>query len=882
MAEKRTIELEVVSNSENAQKQFKDLRSTIKSTTEQIEELTKEFGENSNEVSEAKKQLNELKNSYSQLSKSATDLSASFEDVYGEMQPLTARMGEAEDRLYELALAGKQSTKEYRDLLQTVGKYKRVQMETDMVVDAASMTMANKLVGALGGVASGAEVATGAMGLFGVESEEVQQTMLKVQSAMAIAQGIQGLRDAGKVFSSLGTKIKDVVFWLIKKNAVIEAGEVVEETAVVATVAQEVASSGLTTAQTGVAVTTALASNAMKLFRIALISTGIGAIVVAVGLLIANFDKVTAAVMSARERFEKLGTGVKIVLSILFPFVGIIYGITKALEAMGVIDDVKTAKLKKNAEAHTEAVIKSANKRANAIKKEQTQNDAKAQREIDLAKASGKATYEMELSKAKAHLKTGRVFLEVQKSKMKAIKAEMDLLLETEDKDSDRYKELKKRTEAVRNIIDETYKDNVDTKRSIEIMETEHQKEMADKAKAAGDKAKQTAEQNRKAYIDNLKKQNDDQAKLEEEAENQKLALMQDGIDKEKALRQDAFNDYRDNFLKERTQEEQAALDKQYESGKISREEYNKAVEELRLNAESKLTEQERQILVNAKDLLNKDLLAIDEKHQAEVKKRTEDFQKKMQEDEKKRRLDFDMQIEQLQEQNYQQSLTEQQREIYLLEEKYAEMQLLAQGNADAEKTIAEAKGRELDEINKKYDEEDKARREAALQRNADLAKSGLSAISDLTELFGKKSEKQAKRAFQIKKAASISSALIDTFLSARSAYYSQFTPVPDPSSPVRGGIAAGIAVASGLIGVAKIASQKFEGGGSVSGGGGAEGGGGGMGGGSQAPSFNVVGNNGINQLAQLQQQPTQAYVVSGQVTTAQSLDRNRVQNATL
>ncbi len=87
----------------------------------------------------------------------------------------------------------------------------------------------------------------------------------------------------------------------------------------------------------------------------------------------------------------------------------------------------------------------------------------------------------------------------------------------------------------------------------------------------------------------------------------------------------------------------------------------------------------------------------------------------------------------------------------------------------------------------------------------------------------------------------------------------------------------------SGLAGVAKIASQKFEGGGSATGGGGAsEGGGGGMSGGTQAPSFNVVGNNGLNQLSQLQQQPTQAYVVSGQVTTAQSLDRNRIQNATL
>ena len=805
-------------------------------------------------------------------------------EVQSDVKPLKAQLKEAVTELEKMvSLYGEQSE-------QAVIAAKRAAQLKDQIEDTNDMLKTYKGEGtflamnkAMTAVASGFSAVEGGLALVGVEGEAVQQTMMKVQAAMALAQGLEGLEDAGRAFSTLGTKIKDVVLGLVKKNAVTAAGAAVDKTNVATTVAQGVASSGLATAQTGVAVTTGVASNAMKLFRIALISTGIGAIVVAVGLLIANFDTVAKVIQNPIKEFEKLGVFGKIVAFTFMPLIAIFQGVAKALQFFGVIDSDVTKEMKANAEAHTEAVIKSADKRAKAIKKEQTQNDAKAQREIDLAKASGKATYEMELSKAKSHLATGRVFLEVQKSKMKAIKAEMDLLLETEDKDSDRYKELKKRTEAVRKIMDETYKDNVDTKHSIEIMEAQHQKEMADKAKQGADKAKQTAEQNRKAYIDNLKKQNDDQAKLEEEAENQKLALMQDGIDKEKALRQDAFNDYRDNFLKERTQEEQAALDKQYESGKISREEYNKAVEELRLNAESKLTEQERQILVNAKDLLNKDLLAIDEKHQAEVKKRTEDFQKKMQEDEKKRRLDFDMQIEQIQEQNYQESLSEQQREIYLLQEKYAEMQLLAQGNADAEKTIAEAKGRELDAINKKYDEEDKARREAALQRNADLAKSGLSAISDLTELFGKKSEKQAKKAFQIKKAASISSALIDTFLSARSAYLSQFTPVPDPSSPVRGGIAAGIAVATGLIGVAKIASQKFEGGGSVSGGGGGDaGGGGGMGGGSQAPSFNVVGNNGLNQLAQLQQQPTQAYVVSGQVTTAQSLDRNRVQNATL
>jgi hypothetical protein len=156
----------------------------------------------------------------------------------------------------------------------------------------------------------------------------------------------------------------------------------------------------------------------------------------------------------------------------------------------------------------------------------------------------------------------------------------------------------------------------------------------------------------------------------------------------------------------------------------------------------------------------------------------------------------------------------------------------------------------------------------------------GLEIVSSITELFGKKSEKQAKRAFQVQKAAQVASALINTYQSATGAYASQFLPVPDPTSPVRGGIAAGLAVAAGLVNVAKIASQKFEGG-SQGGGGGAPAGGGG-GGQIQAPQFQTIGTSGVNQLATLQQQPTKAYVVSGEVTSAQALDRNRVQNATL
>jgi hypothetical protein len=55
----------------------------------------------------------------------------------------------------------------------------------------------------------------------------------------------------------------------------------------------------------------------MKLFRLALIATGIGAIIVLIGALIANFDKVTKVVstltgyvVKAYDYFDNLGTSI--------------------------------------------------------------------------------------------------------------------------------------------------------------------------------------------------------------------------------------------------------------------------------------------------------------------------------------------------------------------------------------------------------------------------------------------------------------------------------------------------------------------------------------------------------------------------------------------
>lgn len=145
------------------------------------------------------------------LSKATHDVSASFEEVYGDLQPLTTRMGEAEDRLYELANAGKTATQEYKDLLQTVGNYRKVQIQTDMAVDSASSTFSSKLGGALGGVTAGFSVAQGAMGAFGVESEDLEKQLLKVQSAMAIADGVKGFREAIPSIKAFGTAMKAAI-----------------------------------------------------------------------------------------------------------------------------------------------------------------------------------------------------------------------------------------------------------------------------------------------------------------------------------------------------------------------------------------------------------------------------------------------------------------------------------------------------------------------------------------------------------------------------------------------------------------------------------------------------------------------------------------------
>ena len=88
--------------------------------------------------------------------------------------------------------------------------------------------------------------------------------------------------------------------------------------------------------------------------------------------------------------------------------------------------------------------------------------------------------------------------------------------------------------------------------------------------------------------------------------------------------------------------------------------------------------------------------------------------------------------------------------------------------------------------------------------------------------------------------------------------------------------------VASNIMRAKKLLSGSGDGGGASA----SSGGGGSVGGASappMTPQFNVVGNTGVNALANsINQQPIQAYVVAQNVTSAQSMNRNIVQSATL
>jgi hypothetical protein len=448
-----------------------------------------------------------------------------------------------------------------------------------------------KLDTAMAGLQTGVGVFQGIQGaaaLAGIENEDLQKTMIKLQATQGIANAVN------IVAKNLN---KDAILGIQLRTAAEKVRNIVMKGTIASTRAQAAGEVALGTATVGATVATKAATMGMKLLRIALISTGIGALIVGIGLLIANFDKVKAAVVGAYDKFNKLGPAVKTVIMIMFPLIGLIVGVTKALEHFGVIDDSNTRKLKANAEARTKSVVKEQDKIISGASKKQKANNNYYTHEINLLKASGKATYEMSLLKAKSHLAEGRVMLAAQAAKIKAYRAEIEMLIATGDADSDRVKALKKSLTETSKAAGENFNDLVATKNSIEIMEAEHARDLADQSRTAGTNAKQKQDELNKSRLEILKSHLEREIKATEDSENLKISQMAEGEAKQIATLEDTYGDWRTELIKKASEGELKALDEKFAKGKMSEEEYRKELQSIMEKGVKNLTAEEVKLM---------------------------------------------------------------------------------------------------------------------------------------------------------------------------------------------------------------------------------------------------------------------------------------------
>ena len=692
--------------------------------------------------------------------KAMDELGLSFEEAFTEADNLSGQIGELEDALYAMAASGDTSSKTYKELSQQVGVYKKVIIDTDMEVDALSQTTSQNLGGALGGVASGFEIGAGAMGAFGSESVVVEEALLKVASAMAIADGLQGIKEAKKSFKGLKAQV-------LGTAAATKIYAFVQE---------------------GFGKSTKVATKGMKLFRGALVATGIGALVVGVGLLIANFDKVSNAVKNAVAKFRDMGTGMKILLYPITALIAAYDMLTGALQYFGLIDDEVTKKAKINAA-----------ERVTATEKEGEATGKRYDYEIAKANAAGESTFKLEQQKRHAFRLTAQKQIE-------AIKLVAKLNKETTEEQKTQIKELEDA------ILKSTQETNL--------------------AVIANNKS--TNDKNLSNYKDHLAKK--------KEAENIHLAVLRE------------LEAHRISLIEDDFERERAIILNNY------------AIKKEDLLANFKGTEEDKAALKLAYD--EQEQIALDTLHA----KRVEDAKAKAEE--------MSLATKPLGEASDGEGLAE----TIALEVENEEMKQQALFNVKQKWDIANNEMRDASQ-SKEFE------RTAKGLENSMQALTAIDDLSNmLTDLAVQKAgddevaaEKARKKGFERSKKIQLAMAVIQGIQGVMAAFTAGAS--MGPAGVVMGPLMAGLAAVTAGVNVAKIASTKYEGGattkpdapkppqipsaGEVGG-----------------PNFNIVGNSSENQLAtslgNQEQAPIKTYVVSENVTSAQSLDRNRIDTASI
>jgi hypothetical protein len=720
-------------------------------------------------------------------------LKQQYKEAVAELQKMVSAYGD----MSEQAVAAAKKAAELKDQIEDTNDLMK-----SFKGEGAFIAM-NK---AMSAVASGFSAVEGGLALIGVEGEAVQETMLKVQAAMALSQGLEGLEDAGRAFNVLGTKVTDAF-------GKMSAGS--------------------------------------KAFMV----TGIGLLIAGVGLLIANFDKLKSA-MTAQTVAQKISNQVTAqATAAIANELSAADKLNKQLKDETLTRGEKLQKVKEFQAAYP-GLLKNVNLETMSI----AQINSQLEKNIELLKLQAKAKaiqqireeqyktqLEAQTKSAEEHMSTfdkwaegGLLgfFIETEYDEKSGIGA--DNRKKIIDDTNKRINALDDLDKALQKDIDKLQKQGAqvgDNNSGIQDFSknvasfttaTNTNTSAIDKQREALEKLndlKQRISQSEQEYLTSLLSQQEQEKKavrekyealiIEGDKYNQDTLLLREALDKGLA---DVDKKYADLAAEEKKKNEDAKLEAEKEAIEKANTEFEKGLSN-RFEAELLMANEQQ------KELLN-------------------------------------------QRKSYQDQLDK-------LNELYTNGAIASQEEYNlALQNLEEDNQKKTDSIKKKYDDKDIARKNELRQKTLDLTAKSFSALAELAGSFNTKNEKDARKQFQVQKAFNLAAAITNTAMAVTGALTAGGNPIKLATGAQF--VEAGIAAAVGAANIIKISNSRF--------------GGGDGGGGNDVPTpnapmtanFNTIGTSGINQLAQLQQTPTQAYVVSGEVTSAQALDRNRVQNATL
>lgn len=208
---------------------FEDLNKQISDVTKEIDKLeksTKAINSNpidklanslkglpkadvkvdTSQVSSANKEVDQLEKNLASIAEKKLGISVST-NIGGlqlEFDDTNQAIGILEDKMYQLAVSGKQNTAEYKALAQQIAQFRIAVINTDKVVDNLVSGGLDQMVRAMGSISAIGAIGAGIGGLFGVE--EVDESIQKFAQLSLVLQGVQALQKELQDTTSLTSK----------------------------------------------------------------------------------------------------------------------------------------------------------------------------------------------------------------------------------------------------------------------------------------------------------------------------------------------------------------------------------------------------------------------------------------------------------------------------------------------------------------------------------------------------------------------------------------------------------------------------------------------------------------------------------------------------